>query len=131
MSAAPRGGKGDPPDGLSAAEAGMWQAFRSGSVYDLRTGDRKVDDPRGERPWGAERSVRAQVVAWLLLDGPPALPGRVASLKLLGVQVTDVLDLTGATIVPYVELKECRFERELLFSDARLTTMRLVGCALP
>ncbi len=122
---------GDVPDGLTAAEAGMWQAFRNGSVYNLRAGDTAVDDPHGGHPWGPERSVRARVVAWLLLDGPPALSGRVSSLKLQGVQITDVLDLAGGTIVPYVELKGCRFEKEVLLPEAHFTTVRLVDCSVP
>ncbi|MGW3664246.1 oxidoreductase [Streptomyces sp. NPDC005141] len=122
---------GDLPDELTAAEAGMWQAFRNGSVYDLRAGNTTVDDPHGGHPWGPERSVRARIVAWLLLDGPPALQGRVASLKLTGVRITDVLDLAGGTVVPYVELKGCRFEKEVLLPEARFTTVRLVDCAVP
>ncbi|MEU9139388.1 oxidoreductase [Streptomyces sp. NPDC048404] len=122
---------GDLPDELTAAEAGMWQAFRNGSVYDLRGGDTAVDDPHGGRPWGPERSVRARIVAWLLLDGPPALQGRVASLKLTGVRITGVLDLAGAAVVPYVELKGCRFEKEVLLPESRFTTLRLVDCAVP
>ncbi len=69
--AGPQGG--EPPEDLTAAEAGMWQAFRNGSVYDLSSGDALVDDPHGGHPWGPERTVRARVVCWLLLDGPPAL----------------------------------------------------------
>jgi hypothetical protein len=122
---------GDLPDELTGAEAGMWQAFRNGSVYDLRSGDMTVDDPHGGHPWGPERSVRARIVAWLLLDGPPALQGRVASLKLTGVQITDVLDLAGGTVVPYVELKGCRFEKEILLPEAHFTTVRLVNCSVP
>ncbi|MFD5076628.1 oxidoreductase [Streptomyces sp. NPDC058371] len=122
---------GDLPDELTAAEAGMWQAFRNGSVYDLRSGDTVVDDPHGGHPWGPERSVRARIVAWLLLAGPPALDGRVASLKLTGVQIRDVLDLAGGTIEPYVELKGCRFEKEVLLPEARFTTVRLVDCSVP
>ncbi|WP_328556053.1 oxidoreductase [Streptomyces sp. NBC_00358] len=122
---------GDLPDELTAAEAGMWQAFRNGSVYDLRAGDTAVDDPHGGHPWGPERSVRARIVAWLLLDGPPALQGRVASLKLTGVRITDVLDLAGGTVVPYVELKGCRFEKEVLLPESRFTTVRLVNCSVP
>ncbi|GAX50692.1 oxidoreductase [Streptomyces olivochromogenes] len=122
---------GDLPDELTAAEAGMWQAFRNGSVYDLRSGDMTVDDPHGGHPWGPERSVRARIVAWLLLDGPPALQGRVASLKLTGVRITDVLDLAGGTVVPYVELKGCRFEKEVLLPEAHFTTVRLVNCSVP
>lgn len=54
---------GDLSDDLTATEAGMWQAFRNGSVYDLRTGDAVVDDPHGGQPWGPERTVRARVVS--------------------------------------------------------------------
>ncbi|WP_055491811.1 hypothetical protein [Streptomyces sp. TP-A0356] len=122
---------GDLPDDLTAAEAGMWQAFRNGSAYDLRSGDTAVDDPHGGHPWGPERSVRARIVAWLLLDGPPALAGRVSSLKLTGVQILDTLDLAGGTIMPYVELKGCRFEKEILLPEARFTTLRLVDCSVP
>ncbi|MDT0461699.1 oxidoreductase [Streptomyces gibsoniae] len=122
---------GDLPDDLTATEAGMWQAFRNGSVYDLRSGDADVDDPHGDRPWGPERSVRARIVAWLLLDGPRALAGRVSSLKLTGVRITDTLDLAGGTIVPFVELKGCRFENEVLLPEARFTTLRLVNCSVP
>ncbi|WP_373316944.1 oxidoreductase [Streptomyces sulfonofaciens] len=109
----------------------MWQAFRNGSVYDLRSGDAAVDDPHGGHPWGPERSVRARIVAWLLLDGPPALPGRVSSLKLFGVQIVGVLDLAGGLVLPYVELKGCRFEKEILLPEARLTTLRLLDCSIP
>ncbi|MGR6969866.1 oxidoreductase [Streptomyces cynarae] len=119
------------PDGLTATEAGMWQAFRNGSEYDLRDGDPAVDDPHGDRPWGPERSVRARIVAWLLLDGPPALAGRVSSLKLTGIRITDTLDLAGGTVVPYVELNGCRFEKEVLLPEARFTTVRLVDCSVP
>ncbi|MEV5609349.1 oxidoreductase [Streptomyces sp. NPDC052225] len=109
----------------------MWQAFRNGSVYDLRAGDSAVDDPHGGHAWGPERSVRARIVAWLLLAGPPALDGRVSSLKLQGVQITDVLDLAGGTVVPYVEMKQCRFEKEVLLPEAHFTTVRLVDCSVP
>ncbi|MER7180800.1 oxidoreductase [Streptomyces hyaluromycini] len=122
---------GDLPDDLTAAEAGMWQAFRNGSVYDLSSGDMHVDDPHGGHPWGPERTVRARIVCWLLLDGPPALAGRVASLKLAGVRITGTLDLAGGTVTPYVELRGCRFDDEILLPEAHFTTVRLVDCAAP
>ncbi|GGZ69213.1 oxidoreductase [Streptomyces echinoruber] len=124
-------GDGEPPDGLTPAEAGMWQAFRDGSLYDLRAGDPAVDDPHGGHPWGPERSVRARIVCWLLLDGPPALAGRVSSLKLAGVRVTGTLDLAGGTVLPYVEMTGCRFEQEVRLPEARCTTVRLVDCSVP
>ncbi|MGW2232844.1 oxidoreductase [Streptomyces sp. NPDC001759] len=122
---------GDLPDDLTAAEAGMWQAFRNGSTYDLSSGDAAVDDPHGGHRWGPERTVRARIVAWLLLDGPPALAGRVSALKLRGVQVSGTLELSGGVVVPYLEMRGCRFERELLVPETRFTTVRLVDCSVP
>ncbi|MGC5035642.1 MULTISPECIES: oxidoreductase [unclassified Streptomyces] len=122
---------GELPDDLTAAEAGMWQAFRNGSVYDLSSGDTVVDDPHGGHPWGEDRTVRARIVCWLLLDGPPALAGRVSSLKLAGVHISGSLDLAGGTVTPYVEMRRCRFEQDVLLPEARFTTMRLVDCSVP
>ncbi|WP_445524103.1 oxidoreductase [Streptomyces cyslabdanicus] len=122
---------GDLSDDLTATEAGMWQAFRNGSVYDLRSGDAAVDDPHGGHPWGPERTVRARVVCWLLLDGPPALAGRVSSLKLRGLRITGALDLAGGAVLPYVELNGCRFDQEVLLPEAHFTTVRLVDCSVP
>ncbi|MDO0928153.1 oxidoreductase [Streptomyces sp. TG1A-8] len=122
---------GDLPDDLTAAEAGMWQAFRNGSVYDLSSGDAVVDDPHGGHPWGPERSVRARIICWLLLDGPPALAGRVPALKIVGVRVLGSLDLAGGTVTPYVEMHGCRFDAEIVLPEARFTTVRLVDCSVP
>ncbi|MFF1418751.1 oxidoreductase [Streptomyces sp. NPDC058280] len=119
------------PDWLSAAELGMWQAFRNGGTYDLSTSDPLLDNPFSGRSWGTERSVRARVIALLLLSGPAALAGRVAALKLRGVQITGTLNLAGGTIAPYVELKHCRFENEVVLPESHFTTLRMVGCAIP
>ncbi|MEV6668603.1 oxidoreductase [Streptomyces sp. NPDC051162] len=124
---------GEPPTGLdlSTAEWGMWQAFRMGSTHDLRAPEPERNDPGGPHPWGPERSVRARIVALLLLDGPPAQPGRVSALKLNGVRITGTLDLSGGTVVPYVEMLNCRFDRQLLLPESHFTTLRLVGCTMP
>ncbi|MFB6817010.1 oxidoreductase [Streptomyces sp. NPDC056347] len=122
---------GDFPDGLSAAELGMWQSFRNGSTYDLRVRDPARDDPFAPVVWGPERSVDGRVVARLLLSGPPPRPGRVAALKLRGVRITGTLDLAGGQVAPYVEMTGCRFEREVVLPESHFTTLRIVGCAMP
>ncbi|MFJ6779304.1 oxidoreductase [Streptomyces yangpuensis] len=121
---------GEPAD-LSASERRMWEAFRTGSVCDLSARAADQDDPHSDRVWGPGRSVRARVVALLLLHGPPPVPGRVASLKLRGVRITGRLDLSGGTVAPYVELQSCRFDSEIQLSEARFGTLRLVNCAIP
>ncbi|NJQ02427.1 oxidoreductase [Streptomyces zingiberis] len=126
-------GDGEPPASLdlTPAEWGLWQAFRNGSTHDLSSGDPEEDDPNGRRPWGPGRQVRARVVALLLLDGPPPQPGRVTALKLTGARVTGTLDLAGGAVGPFVELRGCRFDREVVLPEARFSTLRLVGCRIP
>ncbi|GHA82823.1 oxidoreductase [Streptomyces termitum] len=119
------------PDGLTEPERAMWQAFRIGATCDLTEGVPERDDPFGTAPWGPERSVRAEVVAALLLDGPAARSGRVAALKLRGARITGVLGLAGGTVGPYVELNGCRFDAEVVLPEARFGTLRMVGCVLP
>ncbi|KAF4406111.1 oxidoreductase [Streptomyces lycii] len=126
-------GDSEPPASLelTPAEWGMWQAFRNGSTHDLRSHNPVHDDPDGQYHWGPERSVRARVVALLLLDGPPPQPGRVTSLKLNGAYITGTLDVSGGAVEPYVEMHNCRFEKEILLPEAHFSTLRLVGCRIP
>ncbi|WP_431783741.1 oxidoreductase [Streptomyces chumphonensis] len=124
---------GEPPAELrlTTAEWGLWQAFRNGSRHDLRTGDPALDDPGGDGPWGPRRTIRARVVALLLLHGPPPLLGRVASLSLAGAHISGRLDLSGGRVGVYVELTQCRFDEEVLLTEARMGTVRLLDCRLP
>ena len=125
---------GDPPEALAltSAELWMWQAFRNGSELDLRSGEPELDDPHGEHAWGPGRTVRARVIAALLLgDGPAPLLGRVASLHLTGAYVTGALELSGGVIEPFVELRHCRFADAVMLHETRMTTFRLIDCALP
>jgi hypothetical protein len=150
-----------PPAEWTPTERGLWEAFRRGELYDLRTGDPARDDPFGapEVPettgavtgadadgaadaapepvpaehgeWGAERSVRAEVLAHLLLSGPPPVPGRVASLKLVGARVTGHLTLAGGNVTTYVEITGCRFDAWVLLAECRCASLRVVRCAIP
>ncbi|NGN65848.1 oxidoreductase [Streptomyces sp. A7024] len=131
--AAQGGGGAEPPEelGLTDTEKGLWHAFRTGSMYDLRERDPAHDDPAGLHTWGPERTVRAVLVALLLLDGPPAAPGRVSAIKINGARLTGKLDLSGGNVTPYLELRNCRFEEEVLLPECRVTTARFIACAIP
>ncbi|MEU9145362.1 oxidoreductase [Streptomyces sp. NPDC048349] len=122
---------GEEPADLSAPERRMWSAYRTGSVCDLSVRAADRDDPHAGHVWGPERSVRAEVVALLLLHGPSPVPGKVSSLKLRGVRITGRLDLSGGTVSPYVEFQSCRFDSEIQLSETRFGTLRLVNCAIP
>jgi hypothetical protein len=120
-----------PPADWTPVEQGLWTAFRLGELYDLRTGIPERDDPAADRYWGPDRSIRAETVAKLLLDGPAAVSGRVSCVKLSGAQITGQLNLSGGNVVPYFELRECRFEQGVMLSECGFTTVRLVRCAIP
>jgi hypothetical protein len=55
----------------------------------------------------------------------------VSSLKLTGLRITGTLDLSGGTVVPYVEMQGCRLDQEIRLPEAHLTTLRLVDCSVP
>ncbi|MFE9793398.1 oxidoreductase [Streptomyces goshikiensis] len=136
---------GEEPADLTDAERLMWRSYRTGDVCDLtareperqrggaatRERSPEADDPHGARVWGPGRAVRARVVALLLLHGPPPVPGRVAALKLRGVRISGRLDLSGGTVLPYVEFQSCRFDSEIQLSETRFATLRMVNCAMP
>jgi hypothetical protein len=122
---------GTPPLDWTPVEQRMWRAFREGRTCDLRTGRADEDDPLAGPAWGQERTVRAQAVAELLLDGPPAVPGRVTALKLTGVRISGRLMLAGGTVTPYVQLDDCRFDEKLMLQECRVASMRLVRCLIP
>lgn len=119
------------PVDLTDAEHRMWEAYRTGRTCDLSARVAAQDDPHSDRPWGPERSVRAEVVALLLLHGPPPVPGRVVALKLRGVRILGRLELSGGRVEPYVEFQSCRFDSELQLAETRACTLRLVNCAIP
>ncbi|MFE2291772.1 oxidoreductase [Streptomyces sp. NPDC059452] len=116
---------------LTATERALWDSFPEGRWVDLRTGVPEDDDPAGGARWGAERTVRAEVVAALLLGGNTELSGSVASLRLAGARITGHLDLAGAEISHLLWLKECRLEQAVGFSAASTRTIRITGSWVP
>ncbi|MEU8512186.1 oxidoreductase [Kitasatospora sp. NPDC048722] len=119
------------PEDWTDTEKELWEAFRQGDVFDRRARKSAEDDPYGSAEWGSERTVRAEVLARLLLAGPTAAPGRVSSLRMNGVNVTGALNLAGGRINQYVELYGCRFEHKVLMSEAEASTVRMVDCLIP
>jgi hypothetical protein len=109
----------------------VWRAFVAGRTCDLRTGRAAEDDPLDGPEWPRERTVRATVLAQLLLNPPPPVPGRVAALKLAGVRISGRLALSGAMVTPYVQFDDCRFDEQVMLQEVRAGSIRLVRCLIP
>ena len=115
---------------LSAAEAEVWNAFPKAETVDLRAGTGERDAAGGEE-WGPERSVRAEVIAALLLGARAAEPGLAPAIRLSGARITGLLDLSFAEVRYAVLLQDCYWDVEPRLSGARLRLVRLSGSFLP
>jgi hypothetical protein len=121
---------GTPPPDWKASEQNLWEHFRCGDLLDLGS----LDD--GWKPYGAfelpaKRTIRAHVLARLLLDPPSPAPGCVTNLRLRGARITEQLDLDGALIEHQIELDECYFDQPVLARGARTLRFSLAGSWLP
>ncbi|MEV8632793.1 pentapeptide repeat-containing protein [Streptosporangium sp. NPDC051023] len=115
---------------LSPAERRVWDAYPSGAWVDLRSGDGDADDPVNGAGWGPERTVRAEVVAALLLGAREAEPGKTAGLRLAGAHVTGVLDVSDATLTGKLHMLNCYLPGGVSLTDATTAGVRFRGCEI-
>lgn len=94
---------------LTPAERRIRDAFPRGEGVDFREGP--GEDAGDGHGWGPERTVRADVLAALLLAGPAA-PGQVAELNVRGARITGKLNLKYADVEHAIRLRGCWFERK-------------------
>lgn len=113
---------------LTPAEHRVRQAFPLGEGVDFR--ESPDDDPRAGGSWGPERTVRAEVLRALLLNGPTR-DGEVAGVKLTGARVTGVLDLRYGTVEHPVRLRACHFEETPNLYGAQVRALVLSDSVLP
>ena len=119
------------PDDLSVAERSLWEAFPCGGWLDLRP-----DSPSGQIGGpgiysDAERVIRAETIAALLLGAREPAAGCHPAIRLRGVQVTGRLDLMGATVSYALVCEHCRFDEPIRLVEATTKTVRIVDSQLP
>lgn len=102
---------------LSEAERLVWDAFPRGAPVDLSTVDQ-------------DRTVRARVLAALLLGVREAEPGHVARLVLSGARIEGPLDLSDTEITVPTTLTGCQFDEEVTVANAHLRRLDLAGSQL-
>ncbi|MDF6060424.1 oxidoreductase [Streptomyces sp. NPDC049952] len=106
---------------LSAVESQLWRSFARGGVVDVHDGLS-----------AAERAVRAEVVAALLLGaGADPAPGDRPALRLTGACIAGKLDLRFAEIAVPIVLEECHFDEVPLLEGSKIRELALSGCTLP
>jgi len=105
---------------LSAAERALWDAFRHEGTVDL---SRKLRV-------GA-RTIRAEVLAALLLGAQPAEAGRIAAVRLTGTRITGALDLAHGVIAVPVRLQRCELDGVLDLTGVKARGIDHVDGYLP
>ncbi|WP_326823788.1 pentapeptide repeat-containing protein [Streptosporangium sp. NBC_01756] len=115
---------------LGPAERRIWDAYPTGAWVDLRTGDKDTDDPVNGPAWGPDRTVRAEVIAALLLGAREPEPGRTAGLRLAGARVTGELNLSDAVLTGKLHLLNCHLSEVVSLTDATTSGVRFRGCEM-
>lgn len=122
---------------LSAAERKVWDAFPTGQRVELAPFKAAPGRPAGANApsdgdtWGPERTVRAQVIASLLLGAREAGTGSVPAVRLTGARITGPLQILGGTIEHELVLHGCHLDEPILFTGTTIRTLRVIDCRLP
>ncbi len=116
---------------LSEAEQRVWDAFPVRSLVDLGGEPDDPADLASAADWGADRTVRGEVIAALLLGAAAAEPGRVPGVRLAGARIAGVIDVSDGEVAATLDLVGCFIDSPPDFDGASCRTIRLVGCVLP
>jgi hypothetical protein len=121
---------------LSEAEQKLWNAFPTGDMVEL--GPAKIgrgrtaaeNAPTDGDTWGPERSVRAKVIAWLLLGARGSGAGAVPAVRLRGARITGQLSILGGTVPHELVLSGCHLDEPVRFTGSTTRTIRMTDCHL-
>jgi hypothetical protein len=130
------------PVELTDPERRLWDGIQAGEIVDLLEGGSSEDrDPGKGAEWGAERTVRAHVVAALITDEGLAGEGlageglaggrRVLALRLRHARISGALDLADRVVRCPVDLDSCYFDHPIQIQEARTRRLVLRACELP
>ena len=114
---------------LTPPEEDLRKAMTTGGWLDLRKHDPQADDPSQGAQWGAERTIRAEVLADLLTQVTGSQ--RPRAVRLAGARVTGKLDVEAAELLCPVMLVACWFAEPVNMGEATVASLRLPGCHLP
>jgi hypothetical protein len=116
---------------LTMCECKVREAAETGTLVDLRVSDPAIDSPEKWAEWGPERSVRAEVIADLLIGNGEAASVAVRGVRLQGARITGDLNLEASTLRCPLALLNCSFEKGINLNEATVISVRLSGSQVP
>jgi hypothetical protein len=117
-------------DELTDPERRLVAAAGIGRLVDLRVGVAKLNQP-AKGTWDAARTVRAEVLAELLVGTRSPPGGLLRAVRLAGARITGRLDLEAVTLLCPLLLWDCYLEQPISLIEAYAPTVRLPGRHLP
>jgi len=102
---------------LTEAEQRLWAAYPTGGWVDVSG--------------AAVRTIRAEVLARLLLGACDAEPGCVPAVRLRGAHITGQLDISGGAVGCELRLERCTLDEAPDFSNTKARQVRFANCTLP
>jgi len=115
---------------LTVAETKLISAASRGEIAMCGVSDVASDptnDPKNADQWGIERHIRAELIAWLCLDGHASSLIHPKGIQVLGAIVRDALDLSFITVGFPLALARCRLRNGLILQGAHTRTISLEG----
>ena len=113
---------------LTVPEHRVRCAILHGATADFCVGQPTEDDPSLGAAWGADRSVRAEILSELVMAARTGDSGRSPALRVRGARVIGTLDLETASLSCMLLLRDCFFDQVIHLAEARAPTMRMTGC---
>jgi hypothetical protein len=101
---------------LTKPEQRLCDAIHTGTLVDFRTGTPKQDPPATGHRWGAERSIRAELI-YDLLTGTNPSGLRPRALRRRSARITGTLDLEAMTILCPVVLRDCYLDQPIILAE--------------
>ncbi len=117
--------------GISAAEEKLIRAAAAGEVADYRMRVAGSDDPAKADAWGAERRLRAEIIAWLCTDRQAVQLISHRGIRLAGARVVGKLDISYARISFPLWLDNSSFTDAIWLTAAHLPELSLEGTHTP
>jgi hypothetical protein len=117
---------------LNEAERQLLNAATRGTLVDLQVGDVDIDNPARGATWGAERTVRAEVLVELLTgEQTHDEAGRPRAVKLRGARISGALNVEAAQLACPLLLADCHVEQPINLNEVTAPAIRLPGCHMP
>ena len=111
---------------LTPAEQKLINCAAKGDVAEYKIGDKLSDDPAQGEAWGAERTIRANVIYDLATESHSDWPVHAMGIQINGARIIGFLDLKNAEITRPFKLYECVIDG-IGLQFARSRTISLAG----